>query len=87
MRIAVSEDAVYREIDGEGVVLDLASGVYFGLNEAGARIWALLAQGKSREDIVATLLEEYEVPPEQLGKDVDDLLQRLVEKGLLRRHA
>ena len=86
-RLAISGDAVHREIGGEAVVLNLATGAYFGLNEVGSRIWALLAQSQDREAILKTLLSEYDAPAEQVGGDLDRLLGELVEKGLVRRDA
>ena len=42
-------DVVVRDLDGEAVVLDLATGTYFGLNDAGTRIW-LPSSGRTRVD-------------------------------------
>ena len=36
--VQISEDAVFRELDGEAVILNLDTGIYFGLNRTGTRI-------------------------------------------------
>lgn len=87
MKFKVSEDVVFRDVAGEAVLLDLASGMYFGLNDIGTRIWHLIADHGSADEIVATLLTEYEVDESHLRKDVDALIHQLIEKGLLRSDA
>ena len=80
---AVSKDVLFQEVSGETVLLDLASESYFGLDEVGTRIWTLLNEGKTAVEMVAVLLEEYEVERETLEGDVRDLLTALIEAGLL----
>ena len=43
-RVELRDEVAFRELNGEGVLLDLVSGTYFGLNEVGARLWTLLSQ-------------------------------------------
>ena len=86
-RLLISDDAVHREIGGEAVLLNLATGTYFGLNEVGSRIWTLLSQQNDRDAILKSLLSEYDAPAEQVEGDLDRLLGQLVEKGLVRRDA
>lgn len=40
-----SEDIVFEEFDGDLVVLNLASGQYFGLNPSAANVWRVLMDG------------------------------------------
>jgi hypothetical protein len=72
-----------RTVGDETVILDLASGTYFGLDPVGARIWALMGERKTLAEICATMLEEYEVEREQLETDVLRLSGELVERGLV----
>jgi len=64
-------------------LLDLASESYFGLDEIGARIWGLLGEDKNVDQILDTLLQEYEVDRETLEADVEELLGSLLEAGLI----
>ncbi len=82
--VELSEDVAFREMNGESVLLDLASGTYFGLNEVGTRLWTLLGQDSSLERAAATLRNEYDVAPEKLEADVLRMLTELQGKGLLR---
>ena len=82
-RFAVSPDVLFQEVSGETVLLDLASEQYFGLDEVGTRIWALLNEGSDLGGIIERLLEEYAVGREELERDVRALLGQLLEAGLI----
>jgi hypothetical protein len=84
MKIEISQDVLFQEVSGETVLLDLASEQYFGLDGVGTRIWALLNEGAGADAVVDTLLAEYAVERETLAADVDELLARLAEAGLIR---
>jgi hypothetical protein len=81
--LAVSADVVFREIDGEAVLLDLASGRYFGLNVVGTRVWNVIAGGGSVDDAVAAIVAEFDAPDAEIDADVRALVDDLVARGLL----
>ena len=77
MRYQPADDVVATEVEGELVLLHLGSGRYFGLNEIGGRIWNLVAERRTTDEIVALLLQEYDVEEPRLRDDVGDLLREL----------
>lgn len=83
MTIKISDDVVFRDLAGEAVILNLATGTYFGLDEVGTRIWHVLAEHGSKDKVIEVLLGEYEVEEGQLRSDVDHLIQQLSDKGLV----
>jgi len=83
-RISVNESVVYAELGDELVLLNVETGVYFGLDGIGTRIWTLLAEGLSIEGIIDRLLAEYDVQAEQLRSDARAFLNTLIAKGLVR---
>jgi ornithine carbamoyltransferase len=83
-KFTISKDVLAQELDGETVLLDLASESYFGLDEVSTRVWQMLNEGQGRDDFIETLSKEYEVRREVLAKDIDELLARLDEAGLIR---
>jgi hypothetical protein len=83
LTITASPDAVFQEVEGEAVLLHLAQGKYFGLDEVGTRIWQLLEAHGSAGAVLDRMLEEFDVEPERLESDLDDLLQALAENGLV----
>ena len=82
-KVTIPTQVMARTVGDETVILDLASGTYFGLDPVGARIWALMGERKTLAEICATMLEEYEVGREQLETDVLRLSGELVERGLV----
>lgn len=80
--VAVKEQ-ISSDLAGEAVILNMKSGIYFGLNEVGARIWALIQQPKSVRELRETLLAEYEVAPEVCDRDLVQLLQDLKTADLI----
>jgi hypothetical protein len=81
--LRVSDDVVFRELDGEAVILNLASGIYFGLDPVGTRIWQLVDQRGALDAVLADLRDEYDAPAETLEGDLLRLAAELVQKGLL----
>jgi hypothetical protein len=79
----ISRQVMARELGGEIVILDLASGNYFGLDEVGARIWKLIGEGKTLGETLDILLAEYEVERPQLEADLLGLVERLEAQGLV----
>jgi hypothetical protein len=81
--VSASKFQASSEMLGESVILELKSGVYYGLNETGSLIWNLIQQSKSLEDIRDTILLEYEVETEVCDHYVLKLVQDLASKGLV----
>jgi len=82
-RFTARPDVLVRELDGEAVLLDLASQSYFGLNPSGFRIWELLVRELTVGEVVETLEREVDVDRATLLADVVELSVRLAEAGLL----
>ncbi|NTV99669.1 MAG: lasso peptide biosynthesis PqqD family chaperone [Oscillochloris sp.] len=81
--VVVSADQIASDLAGEAVILNLKNGIYYGLDQVGARIWSLIQAPCSPQAISAVLIEEYDVAPEQCRQDVLDLLQHLAGEGLI----
>ncbi|MEL6494583.1 MAG: PqqD family protein [Cyanobacteria bacterium J06623_7] len=78
-----SSKYLYSEIDAEAVVLDINSGTYFGLNEVSNRIWQLLQTPTDFPKLIAQILAEYDVSPEEAKADVESLLHDMLNAGLV----
>jgi hypothetical protein len=74
---------VSSSLGDEAVILELTQGIYYGLNEVGARIWMLLKQPRRAGEIRDVILDEYEVKSEAGTRDVLALLTELAERGLI----
>jgi len=82
-RVRIPPEVLARQVGEETVMLDLAKGAYFGLDPVGARIWQLLQEGKSLEEVRDAMAEEYEAPAEEIERDLLALVDKLVADGLL----
>ncbi len=81
--VVATPEQVSSDLAGESVILNLKTGMYFGLNEVGASIWNLLQQPRSVKEICDQILDQYEVESEQCEQDVLKLLHELVESELI----
>jgi len=82
-RAAAPAHVLVRLLDQESVLLNLESEQYFGLDETGTRIWQVVTTSPNIDSAYQELLAEYDVPPEMLRENLNELLGHLVEYGLL----
>jgi hypothetical protein len=73
----------FQILDGDGILLDLRNQLYFGLDDVGVRIWELVRETGSEQGIYAALVKEYDVPPEEIRRDLAEWLDDLIERKLL----
>lgn len=81
--LRVPAHVAFRAVEGELVVLDLERGRYYGLNQVGARAWALVLEEGTPRRVWQTMADEYAVAPEVLADDLLDLFGALVGERLL----
>ena len=82
-KITISEEALSQEVNGETVILDLKSESYFGLDEVGTRVWQLLQEHGDLQKVFDAMLEEFDVDANTLASDMKNLINDLIEKGLI----
>jgi hypothetical protein len=82
-RYRPTPDALFATLCDGAVVLDIQTKQYFSLNETGARVWALIREGREVEDIISTLLTEYDVTHEAADEAVASLVKSLVGEKLI----
>jgi hypothetical protein len=83
-RICANEIPLSTTVDGETVVLDIATGVYINLNVMGSEILRRLGQEMQLRDLCNALLSEFTVSPEQVEREVIGFASRLQDAGLIR---
>ncbi len=64
-------------------LLDVKKGVYYAVNSVAARIWSLLVEKLDVEQIAEHLGNEFDVPREQIRKDIATFVGTLTERGLI----
>jgi hypothetical protein len=81
--VVAAKEQVSSDLAGEAVILDLKSGVYYGLNPVGASIWNLIQEPRTINEVRDAILAQYEVEPEQCDRDIKALLEQLEAEGLI----
>lgn len=84
-------EAAYEEMpkvlttfaQGEVIMLDLDTDRYLSLNGVGTRIWQMLTQGMTGQQIVQQLVQEYDVSLPAAERDVTTFLQQLAEMEII----
>lgn len=82
-RVVAAGDLLVTEFGAELVVLNLRDGVYYGLEDVGARIWRLLQEPVTVAAICDVIVSEYDVEPMCCEQDTRALLGELAARGLV----
>jgi hypothetical protein len=82
-KASVPAEVLIQELQGESVLLNMGTGRYFGLDEVGTRMWAVLTTAESLQAAYDTLLAEYDADGQRLESDLRNLVEKLVEYGLV----
>lgn len=82
--LKLPEGLHFQELEnGETVFLNINNESYFGLDEIGSDIWKELQSSKNIETAYKKILKKYEVEPEILKKDIEELIPKLINNGIL----
>jgi hypothetical protein len=84
MKVQLLErDVVWRELDGEVVILNLTTGHYYGLEGAANEIWRLLLEHGTTERVVEIMARDYDIDVGRLRQDVEAVVRDLAERSIL----
>ena len=75
--------AVWREVDGEAVVLDVDAAEYLAANATGTLLWRAMATGATRGQLAAALSDAYGIDAAEAAQDVDDFVVDCRGRGFL----
>jgi hypothetical protein len=74
---------LWRELDGEAVLLSPAEGCSYNLNQVGTLIWKLLDGSHTPSNIADAICQIYEVEFTQALQDVEHIIADLQQNNLL----
>jgi hypothetical protein len=75
--------AIHETIDGETIIIDLASGTYYSLRGSGSEIWNALGSGEPLDALVGRLTETYDADPAEIVAALEAVLGDLEAEGLV----
>lgn len=82
-KIVQNKEIDASDIDGDKVMMNLERGMYFSLNSVGSRIWDIIENPTTTDEIVKTLLNEYDITEEKCKEAVVSFLKGLEVNGLI----
>jgi hypothetical protein len=82
-RVRPNRDVLFQVLQGEAVLLNLASGMYFGLDAVGTRIWQLLGEHERLADVARLIVSEFDVTEERCVEDLLSLVAKLKSHELV----
>ena len=82
-QVRIHPQVLLHQVEDEAVLLNLDSGVYYGLDAVGARMMQVVHQSVTLGDAIGLLLREYEVDGTQLRADLHRLLDDMQAQGLI----
>jgi hypothetical protein len=83
MKLYVSRNALYEEIQGLLVILDLQTEAYYILDQVGTAMWKTLLAMDDEAEALRALQNEYSVEPTRLKSDLEAFRRRCIEQGFL----
>ena len=82
--ITKNRSILASQIDTETVMMDVENGLYYGMNQVGSRIWALLDTPHTLFQLEAILFSEFDVAQGECLRDIQEFVSQLIEKKLVR---
>lgn len=79
----IPENVLFTSVEQDAILLNTRTNQYYVLEEVGMRLWELLKQAGGVREVYQALLDEYEVSPAELERDLLELLGHLMENGLV----
>ena len=82
-RLKQNVNVVSSRVGEAGVLVHLLSNRIFEVNETGVRVWELLGEGRSLDEIEERLQVEFSENRERLRSDIQALVDALAREGLV----
>jgi len=87
-RMAVAHDEIASQVlEGEAIIINLATGLYYSLDGSGALVWSMLQRGATVVDMTAALARAYGIAAERARADVEALLADMEAESLVAEKA
>ncbi|MEO8567381.1 MAG: PqqD family protein [Betaproteobacteria bacterium] len=84
-RYALNQPPVVGEvIDGEVMVINLDTGVYYSVTGAGAAVWPMLVGGATRREISDRVARHYGASAASVERDLGMFIAQLADEAILR---
>lgn len=84
-RVCPKDEEIAADIlDGEAIIINLATGSYYAMNDVGALVWRAIEQHCSLDEITRRVVDGYDVALDRARADVASLAEGLMAAGVIR---
>ena len=83
MALHPNSEVIAKRLDQTSVLVHVPTNRIFELNETGSRVWEMIGENLNADQIVRRLTDEFNVEEGQAADQVNELLTRLRDEGLL----
>jgi hypothetical protein len=81
--ILANRDLLCCELAEGAVILDMKSGVYYGLDPVGTFVWGLIQTPKTMNEIANAVMDEYSVDSQRCHQDLKNLFAEMATRLLI----
>lgn len=81
--VANEQDVAAKVVDGEAILINLTSGLYYSMDKVGGLVWSLIAGGSSVALVAQAVAASYSIPVDRARDDVRRLVQQLLAEKLI----
>jgi hypothetical protein len=74
---------IHEIIDGEAVIINLKTGIYYSIDAIGAEIWSLVAAGAATAEVTAGIASRFTGNSDEIERGVLGLIRKLAEEELI----
>ena len=79
-----AERAAGDVIDGEAIIINLETGVYYSMQGIGGDVWSMIAAQRSFGSMLDEIVATYDVTADDARRDLEAVVGELIEEGLVR---
>ena len=85
----IQNEVMYERVDDIGYIIREVDGVPYldgviSLNEVAADVWEFLKLERERQEIEEHICAMYDITPDVVSKDIDDILKTMLEQQIIR---
>ena len=82
--VVAAEHQVSCDVDNEAALLNLETGVYYGLDPVGAQLWKRLQSPITVAALVEAMMQDFAVTATTAESDLRTFLSALIDAGLVK---
>jgi len=85
MKYKIQKGLIVQKLGKETVIFDGEESVLYTFNETAAEIFKMIKKGLEEDTIVEKMVQKYSIKKERAEKDVKELVEGLIKKGIVKR--